>query len=341
MLLDALQSRILLRTAAERRFAILAINADSPACLYDCLSAAKQCDAPVLIETSLWQLKGHSFGAGDAARGMTRYLAELAVLCDSEEFRQVPVAYHTDHIKGPETLPLLCAAIAGFPLRFGGNEVRLRPSTISVDSSELDEDANIALLCRLAREADSLRVPVTLEMEAGVDDGVTPVDVTERLVGGVERANPGHLFLFAPGVGTRHGFSEDGYPGFSPAAVAEHAAAATRICGRPIGIALHGSSGLSDQQLAQAVAAGVTKINWSSDSLHLRSQAAAAYWRDAGARLERTHRDFKATAMDDGVQRSIAASYIPTVVARMGVLGGHGAAAVVREAVAGAREAVA
>ncbi len=341
MLLTAMQARTLLRVAAERHFALLAINADSPAALYDCLCAAKQCDAPLMLETSLWQLTGRSFGAGDAARGMARYLADLALLCDSDEFRQVPVAYHTDHIKGDLTFPLLAAAIAGFPLRAGGQELRLRPSTISLDSSQLSEEENIELLCRLAQEGERLRVPVTLEMEAGVDDGVTPVAVTERLVDGVERRHPGQLFLFAPGVGTRHGFSADGYPGFSTAAVAEHCQAASRICSRAIGIALHGSSGLSDAQLAAAVAAGVTKVNWSSDSLHLRAGAAAAYWRDAGPRLERSHREFKATAMDDGVQRAIAATYVPEVVRRIGVLGAQGMAANVRAALAGAAGAVA
>ena len=222
--------------------------------------------------------------------------------------------------------------IAGLPLRFAGQEILLRPSTISLDSSEMDEASNIAALCHLAGEAERLRVPVTLEMEAGVDDGVTPVEITERLVSGIERPHPGHLFLFAPGVGTRHGFSHDGYPGFSADAVARHRDAASRICGRAIGIALHGSSGLNDDQLRQAVAAGVTKVNWSSDALHLRSQAAAAYWQTSAAQLDRTHAKFKATAMDDGVQRAVAESFIPVVMERMGVLGGHGAAASVRSA---------
>lgn len=338
MLLDALQSRILLRTAAERKFAILAVNADAPSALYDCLAAAKRCDAPVIVETSLWQLRGRSFGAGDAARGMTRYLADLAILAASDEFASVPVVYHTDHIKGPETMPLLESAIAGLPLRVPGarpgeaSEIRLRPSTISLDSSELGDEQNIAHLRRLAAHAERLGVPVTLEMEAGVDDGVTAVEVTERLVRGVEERHPGHLYLFAPGVGTRHGFSADGYPSFSVDAIARHRDAASAICGRPVGIALHGSSGLSDAQLASAVASGVVKVNWSTDSLHARSRLANAYWHDAGARLERAHKDFKATAMDNGVATAVGEAYVAVVAERMGALGGHGAGAHVRAA---------
>ena len=40
MLLDTLQSRVVLQTALRRRFAILAINADSPAAITDVLEAA-------------------------------------------------------------------------------------------------------------------------------------------------------------------------------------------------------------------------------------------------------------------------------------------------------------
>ena len=62
MLLSPTQSRAALRCALEHQFAILAVNADSPAAITDCLEAARECDAPIIIETSLWQLTGRSFG---------------------------------------------------------------------------------------------------------------------------------------------------------------------------------------------------------------------------------------------------------------------------------------
>ena len=55
MLLAPEQTKELYRHAVENRYAILAVNADSHAAVTDVLVAAKELDAPVIIETSLWQ----------------------------------------------------------------------------------------------------------------------------------------------------------------------------------------------------------------------------------------------------------------------------------------------
>src|SRR6187402_3484514 len=117
MLLDPIQARSLLRSGVEQKFAILAVNADSHAAITDCLEAARECDAPLIIETSFWQLTGRSFGAGDPILGLTRYLADLTALGASDRYRGIPVIFHTDHIKGPDTLRILTAAIRGVPQR--------------------------------------------------------------------------------------------------------------------------------------------------------------------------------------------------------------------------------
>ena len=115
MLLDSLQARALFTDALKRRYAILAVNADSHAAVTDCMEAALQARSPVIIETSLWQLEGHAYGAGDAQLGLARYLAELAVLANGQQYRNVPVVFHTDHIKGAKTVALLNAALLGVP----------------------------------------------------------------------------------------------------------------------------------------------------------------------------------------------------------------------------------
>jgi tagatose 1,6-diphosphate aldolase GatY/KbaY len=312
MLLNPHQARGLLESAVERKFAILAVNADSHAAVTDCLEAARECDAPIIIETSLWQLTGRSFGAGDPILGLARYLADLTALAKSERYRAVPVVFHTDHIKGPETMRILSAAIRGVPLR---------ASTISLDSSEMTEAENIACICQLCEFARNAGAPLTLEMEAGVDAGVTAIEVADRLLGAVESRHPGHLALWAPGVGTQHGLSDKGYP-FSAEAVARHQKRASKICGRPIGIALHGSSGLPESDLRAGVAAGVAKVNWSSESLLIRSQAARDFFGSHAAELEKTHPQWKATAMDNGVQSFISARYVPKLIERIRTLGG-------------------
>ncbi len=323
MLLNALQSRQLFHHALEHRYAILAVNADSASCITDVLEAARESDAPVIIETSLWQLKGRSFGAGNASLGMARYMVQISQMANSEPYKYVPVLYHTDHIKGPEAISLLKNAIRGLETKIMDVTVPLRPSTVSLDSSDFSEEDNIMHTLSLCQTAQEAGVPVTLEMEAGVDDGLTPLDLGERLLSGVESQAPGCIHLWAPGVGTQHGLQEDG-SSFSSETVAAHQQLATRIAGHPVGIALHGSSGLPEKALLAAVAAGVVKVNWSSESLLIRSRAALEYFLQSKQQLERGHPKWKDTAQDNGMNAFIADKYVGAVRKRIGLLGGNG-----------------
>lgn len=309
MLLSPTQTRALITDALQHKYAVLAVNADSPAAVFDVLEAARQCDAPVIIETSLWQLKGRSFGGGDALLGLARYHADLRVLANHTSFRQVPVVLHTDHIKGPEAAAILEAALPIY-------------SSLSLDSSEMTPAENIAAIGRLCTRAAQSVLPLTLEMEAGVDAGVSPLSDCDTLFGTAENNHPGYLAWWAPGVGTQHGLGSDGYPTFSPEAVAAHQRRATELAGRPIGLALHGSSGLPVASLKAAVEAGVAKVNWSSESLLLRSQAAQEFFTTHVAQLDKKHKDWKNTAMDNGLQAFVSARYVPKVVERIKLLGG-------------------
>jgi len=317
MLLSPEQTQRLFRHASENRYAILAVNADSHAAILDVLTAAKELDAPVIIETSLWQLEGHSFGAGDALLGVARYASTLQVLAESERFRSLPVILHTDHIKGAQTLEILRHAMAGVDPAY---------SSISVDSSQLSQSENIEMLCTLCDIAREEGRAISLEMEAGVDDGLTPLEDADTLLTPVEEKHPGRLTLWAPGVGTQHGLADGGYPTFTADHVKAHAERASEICGRPIGLALHGSSGLPTASLQAAVEAGVTKVNWSSESLLIRSSAAREYYLTHEAELTKGHPEWKATAMDNGLQTYISERYLPKVRERIELLNGRGQA---------------
>lgn len=327
MLLSPTQSRQLLNHAFEQGYAILAVNADSHAAVSDCLEAARQADAPLIIETSLWQIKGHSYGLGDPILGVARYLSDLMVLANSERYRHIPVIYHTDHIKGPETMDILKAAIQGIGTEMHGQSIRLSASTISLDASDLSEEQNIAHMLQLCQFAAEAGVEVTLEMESAVDDRITPAEETEKLIGAVEAQFPGKIALWAPGVGTQHGFtSDDGYAGFQPKTIEDNVRLLQQITGRNIGIALHGSTGLPNEKLSAAAKCGVTKVNWSSESLYLRSMAAKQYYTENSEKLERQHPEWKNTAMDNGVASFVSKVYVPKVVERIKVLGAEGMA---------------
>ena len=319
MLLDPLESRLAIQHALENRYAILAINADSHAALSDCLEAALQMNAPVIIETSLWQLEGHSFGAGDAILGLSRYIANLALLANSSRYKGIPVIYHTDHIKGRKTMEILESAIRGTSLSVHREEIQLKASTISLDASELTHDQTVEHILHLCNFSRKNNTAVTLEMEDAVDEGITPPDVAVKLLGSVEASYPNHIHLWAPGVGTKHGFGEN--MSFSPKTIEEHVALSKKITGREIGIALHGSTGLKAEDLSSAAKAGVVKVNWSTESLYIRSNAAKKYYEVMADQFDKKHKDWKATAMDNGVNRFVSGIYLPKVKERMKILG--------------------
>ncbi|HEY5078601.1 MAG TPA: class II fructose-bisphosphate aldolase [Opitutaceae bacterium] len=326
MLLNPLQARALFTDALKRRYAVLAINADSHAAVTDCMEAALQSRSPVIIETSLWQLEGRAYGAGDAVLGLARYLAELAVLASSPRYREVPVVFHTDHIKGSKTIGILTAALLGVPMRLSMGGGLLRASTVSLDASRLSDEENVDLLCSLAASAAAAGVPATFEMESEVDEGHTPPERTRKLIGAVEARHPGVVWLWAPGLGTRHGLAAGGYPEFRVDLVEANVRLLKEITGRDVGVALHGSSGLDEKSLAAAAGSGVVKVNWSSESLLCRSTAARDYYSEMAGQLEPAHPKWKATAMDNGVQAYVCARYVPKVVERMTLLGGAGRA---------------
>lgn len=321
MLLDPIHSRRLFQHALENGYAILAINADSHAAVTDCLEAARQADSPVIIETSLWQLTGRGFGNGDAILGLGRYLADLALLANADPYRNIPVVFHTDHIKGPRTEDILAAGIRGIAFQDG----KLHPSTLSLDASEFTVEQNIETICRLADIAREAGKPITLEMESEVDEGITPPEITRHLVGAVEERHPDTVYLYAPGLGTKHGFHE-GYPDFNADVVGRNVDLLETITGRRFGLALHGSTGLSEDDLTAAAQRGVVKVNWSSESLDVRSTAARDFYERNRHKLDRQHPEWKLTAMDNGVQQFVSERYIPVVRRRFEVLGSQGKA---------------
>jgi fructose/tagatose bisphosphate aldolase len=190
----------------------------------------------------------------------------------------------------------------------------------------MTEDENVDAISSLCNEATINGTELTVEMEAGVDDGLTADETTRKLLGTVEERHPGFVCLWAPGLGTRHGLSDSGYPQFSVEAVINQRLLARSITGRDIGLALHGSSGLAETRLQEAVKEGVVKVNWSSESLLIRSRASAEYYEINREQLSPKHKSFKSTAMDNGVQLFVSERYIPKLISRIELLGGVGQA---------------
>lgn len=326
MLLSPRQAKKLIKYAIEKKFALFAVNADSPAAIRDCLQAAKEAKSPIIIETSMWQLEGISFGAGDPVRGIAQYIAHTSLLANSDEFMEVPVLYHTDHIRGPQAEEILIKAVKGLPIKGFGEELLLSPSTISLDAAQLTPVENIRILCTLIETSKECGRDITLEMEAGLDGGLTTPEEAEALVMGVESKYPGYIAMFAPGLGNQHGFSKDGYPGFTADNISQSSNQMKELTGRNIGIVLHGSSGLSHDQVREAVACGLTKMNWSTDGIIVRSAAALEYYKKYEKELTPGQAEFKERAMDNGQGQYVSESFVPVVKKMIDLLNGTGTA---------------
>jgi fructose/tagatose bisphosphate aldolase len=193
-----------------------------------------------------------------------------------------------------------------------------------LDASEFSEEQNVAQILTLCEIAKAAGMPVTLEMESAVDEGITSAEETKRLLGSIESVFPDHIYLWAPGVGTKHGFGED--MNFNVKTIENNIRLTKEITGREIGIALHGSTGLSPQDLSNAAKAGVVKVNWSTESLLIRSTAARNYYLSHEEKLEKKHPEWKNTVMDNGINSYVAKEYVPKVAQRMKLLGAAGKA---------------
>lgn len=327
MLLNTLQTKRLYRYACMHRVGIIAVNADGDSLIHDALLAAREADAPVIIETSLWQLEGKCFGYGDAFLGLKKYITDVALMASHPAFANVPVVFHIDHIPASKAVDILSQAIAGLSYRVGDHEMTVYPSSVSFDATGLSDEDNIHCVVSVGRRAAGLGIPLSFEVEPGIEDEPTEPAEAVSMVKAIEAEVPGIVDLFAPAVGTIHGQTAKGVNvTFNANLVGEVASALREALGRPIGIALHGSSGLSDEQLAAAVQQGVVKINTATMLYGARARAMHAYFNAHVEQIQEGHKAMKETSKDPTVDSAVSQVMVPLLVARMKVsnAAGHG-----------------
>lgn len=156
----------------------------------------------------------------------------------------VPLTLHLDHIESPELVDLAIANAAAWGL-----------GSIMVDASRLDYAANVAATADAAHRAHVAGLWVEAELgEIGGKDGAHAPGV---------RTDPEEAAAFvaatgvdglAVAVGSSHAMRER-TAGVDTALVASLAA---RV---PVPLVLHGSSGVADDTIRAAVAAGIRKVN--------------------------------------------------------------------------------
>lgn len=156
---------------------------------------------------------------------------------------EVPIVVHLDHA---DDVGLVYEA------------VELGFSSVMYDGSRLDYDANLATTAEVVAHCRLRGVAVEAELgEVGGKDGVhDPAARTDPQEAADFVARTG-VDLLAVAVGSSHAMTTRG-------AVLDNELIARIAAAVPVPLVLHGSSGVSDEGMREAIRAGMTKINVST-----------------------------------------------------------------------------
>ena len=183
--------------------------------------------------------------------GTVKYanLDYFAAMCKvAAEQASVPVAIHLDHGDGFDRC--IQAMHAGY-------------TSVMIDGSHVPFEENIALTASVTKVAGPIGIPVEAELgKVGgkEDDGpavegenpYTDPDEAEEFVART------HCTSLAVGVGTAHGVYK-GTPHIEQGVLKE---IRSRL---DIPLVLHGTSGVPDDQVAEAIANGICKVNYATE----------------------------------------------------------------------------
>ena len=178
-------------------------------------------------------------------------LATLAIARASN----APAAVHLDHA---DDLDLVDEAIElGF-------------SSVMFDASRLEYSANVAATAEVVRRCHRRGVDVEAELgEVGGKDGVHAAGARTNPDEAREFVAATALDALAVAVGTSHALAE------RRTAVDRELISALQAA-VPVPLVLHGSSGVSDDELRRAVRAGMTKINIATHLNHVFTDSVRA-----------------------------------------------------------------
>ncbi len=226
----------MLLRAREGRYAVGAFNVESLEFVMAVVAAAEAKRSPVILQTTPGTVKYAS-------------LDYFAALCRvAAESSSVPVAIHLDHGDGFDRC--IQAMHAGY-------------TSVMIDGSHVPFEDNIALTASVTKVAGPIGIPVEAELGkvGGKEDdgpaveGENPYTDPDEAEEFVARTNCSSLAI---GVGTAHGVYE-GTPHIEQSVLK---AIRSRL---EIPLVLHGTSGVPDDQVAEAIANGICKVNYATE----------------------------------------------------------------------------
>ncbi len=218
--------------AEKGNFAVPAFNVYNMETVMGALKAAEEMHAPIIMQVYPRLMKEE-----------TGYFLSPIILAAAKK-ASVPVCFHLDH--GPSELETTRS------IRYGATGIML-------DGSTLPFEENIALTKRVVDICAHLDIQVEGELghvgmttDDGMDEFTTPEDA-KRFI-----AETG-VSCLAVAVGTAHGRYA------KPPKLDIERIEAIRKATNNAALVLHGGSGVPDEEIKKAVAAGIRKMNFATD----------------------------------------------------------------------------
>ncbi|SKB79566.1 tagatose 1,6-diphosphate aldolase GatY/KbaY [Lachnospiraceae bacterium] len=227
-------SKEMLLKAQQGGYAVGAFNAENMEMIRAIIAAAEELKAPVMIQTT---------------PGTVRYasLETYAAIVKAEaEKVSVPVCLHLDH---------------GESYEMAVKAIQVGYSSVMIDGSKLPLEENIALSKRVADVGRACGVPVEAELGrvGGKEDDTESKDSAytdpEEAKRFVEETGVDSLAI---GIGTAHGVYK-----VKPVLNTQRISEVKEVVSIPL--VLHGSSGLSDEDVRDCVRRGMCKVNFATE----------------------------------------------------------------------------
>ena len=224
----------ILKPAFADRYGVPAINIFNDLTLEAVLAGAVQSKSPIIIQTSVKTVK--SIGVEVLASMWRSMTAGI----------QIPVTLHLDHCPDREVITLC--------LKHGWNSVLF-------DASELPVEENQRQTIEVVKEAKQYGESVEGEIEAitGVEDGHGSDSLAKRqsLETSLNFIQATGIDVFAPSIGNAHGT-------YKSTPIIDYDRVSEIVAANPIPIALHGGSGLTNEQFDELIKRGCAKVNIST-----------------------------------------------------------------------------
>ncbi|GAA0301893.1 class II fructose-bisphosphate aldolase [Halarchaeum salinum] len=256
--------------ASERGYGFFASNVTHVDVLLGLLQGADSADSDLVVQVN--RKIAAAFGNGDATVGLNAFAAYIERVADSVD---VGVFCNVDHVHLPNQADFLDAvAESGVP------------SSVMVDASDTSFEENVELTREAVERLDEADGEMLVEAElgrvAGVEGDVETATEDafytdpERAVEFVERTG---CDLLAISVGTQHGVASGQDLDIRPD-VARAVRDALDDAGFDVPLVVHGSSGLTDEQVRAFVDAGVRKFNKNTRYQYEFARTLADFYRD-------------------------------------------------------------